>query len=158
MAESVDDRGDGDPQAEWAQEYTRKQTEKLCRRVKERKTLSTQACCRCNGNGTCSRCECAKARWLCSSVCLPCKKNRCQNQQTTTNTTATLNDTPAPGPGVSNPMESHPRGPSATEVHSVNRSAFGEHWWTTDRHSEACHRLFSGGGRYLDFSIEQPAS
>ena len=121
IAESMDDGGDGDPQAKWAQQFARKQTEKLCRRVKERKTLSAKHAA---GVTAMARAQDAsapcKARRSSSSVCLQCKKNRCQNQRTTTKTTATLNDMLAPSPGVSNPMESHPRGPSAAEMRSVN--------------------------------------
>ena len=114
------DRGDGNPQVEWAQEYTRQQTEKLCRRVQEKKTSRAQACCRCNGNGTCSRCKCTKARRPCSNVCFLCKKNCCQIQRTASNITATLNDKPALGPDISNTMELLPRGPFDVEMRLEN--------------------------------------
>ena len=35
-------------------------------------------CCRCNGNGTCVRCECSRNGRQCMS-CIPSKKKRCRN-------------------------------------------------------------------------------
>ena len=79
-----------------------------------------QACCQCNGNGTCSKCKCVKARRSRSSACLQCKKNCCRKQRATTNTAATSNDLPASGPSDSSPKESLPSSLSATEMHSIN--------------------------------------
>ena len=40
--------------------------------------MQSGQCCRCNGNGTCVRCDCTKAARKCWS-CLPSKKDRCKN-------------------------------------------------------------------------------
>ena len=42
------------------------------------------SCCRCNRNGTCSGCKCAKSAQKCTN-CLPMKLNNCNNTQPFTN-------------------------------------------------------------------------
>ena len=61
-----------DPQVDLALEQSKLERKRLSRRVGRRK------CCRCNGNGSCVRCECASSRRECVD-CLPRSKNRCAN-------------------------------------------------------------------------------
>ena len=44
--------------------------------------MQSGQCCRCNGKGTCVRCDCTKAARKCWS-CLPSRKDRCKNSATT---------------------------------------------------------------------------
>ena len=67
-----------DAQSKWAQVDAQAEVDKLCKRILHRKS-SGQQCCRCNGNGTCTRCECSKMGRACSN-CTPGKRDRCQNR------------------------------------------------------------------------------
>ena len=59
-------------QVKLAVEHARLESERSAQRSGSRK------CCRCNGNGTCIRCDCATSQRRCSD-CLPLKKHRCMN-------------------------------------------------------------------------------
>ena len=59
-------------QVKVAVEHARLESERSAQRLGRRK------CCRCNGNGTCIRCDCAISQRRCSD-CLPLKKHRCAN-------------------------------------------------------------------------------
>eukprot|EP00117_Sycon_ciliatum_P019119 scpid50248/ scgid17443/ len=64
---------DNDPQVRWACEASRLEQERLAKRISSRK------CCQCNGNGSCTRCDCASKGRKCTN-CHPNKKGRCMNQ------------------------------------------------------------------------------
>eukprot|EP00117_Sycon_ciliatum_P023481 scpid100474/ scgid19954/ len=59
--------------------------------------MQSATCCRCNGNGTCVRCDCTKEGRKCRN-CIPSKKNKCRNgsptsqpsSQPSSTTTATV--------------------------------------------------------------------
>ena len=78
-------------------------------------------CCRCNGNGTCYKCKCAKENRKCTS-CAPGRKSNCKN-------TVTVREEPAvstvPKPGAAQPEQlgfASPNRRSTANTHTAQRT------------------------------------